>query len=80
MIDNIVPQVSELAALPKRIVCLTEETVEVLYLLGEEERVVGVSGFACRPKEVRRKARVSAFTSAKIDKILELRPDLVIGF
>ena len=80
MIDNTVPQFSELAAPPKRIVCLTEETVEVLYLLGEEERVVGVSGFACRPKEVRRKPRVSAFTSAKIDKILELRPDLVIGF
>ncbi len=65
---------------PQRIVCLTEETVEVLYILGEQERIVGVSGFACRPKEARRKPRVSAFTSAKIDKILELRPDLVIGF
>ena len=65
---------------PQRIVCLTEETVEVLYLLGEHERIAGVSGFACRPKEARRKPRVSAFTSAKIDKILELRPDLVIGF
>jgi iron complex transport system substrate-binding protein len=70
----------EAAAYPARIVCLTEETVEVLYLLGEEDRVVGVSGFACRPKQVRRKPRVSAFTSAKIDKILELHPDLVIGF
>lgn len=80
MIDNTIPQLSELAAPPKRIVCLTEETVEVLYLLGEEERVVGVSGFACRPKQVRSKPRVSAFTSAKIDKILELRPDLVLGF
>jgi iron complex transport system substrate-binding protein len=68
------------AAGTARIVCLTEETVEVLYLLGEQDRVVGVSGFACRPKEVRRKPRVSAFTSAKIDKILELHPDLVIGF
>ncbi len=65
---------------PQRIVCLTEETVEVLYLLGEHERIAGVSGFACRPKEARRKPRVSAFTSVKIDKILELRPDLVIGF
>jgi len=65
---------------PWRIVCLTEETTEVLYLLGEEERIVGVSGFTCRPKEARQKPHVSAFTSAKIDKILELRPDLVIGF
>jgi iron complex transport system substrate-binding protein len=80
MIDNAIPQLSELAAFPKRIVCLTDESVEVLYHLGEQERVVGVSGFACRPKEVRSKPRVSAFTSAKINKILELRPDLVIGF
>src|ERR1700731_1532556 len=65
---------------PHRIVCLTEETVETLYLLGEEARVVGVSGFACRPKEGRSKPRVSAFTSAKIDKILDLHPDLVMGF
>ncbi len=72
--------ITEAAAFPARIVCLTEETVEVLYLLGEEHRIVGVSGFACRPKEVRSKPRISAFTSAKIDKILELRPDLVIGF
>src|SRR2546429_9384495 len=65
---------------PGRIVCLTEETVETLYLLDEQERIAGVSGFACRPKEARQKPRVSAFTSAKIDKILELRPDLVLGF
>ena len=65
---------------PQRIVCLTEETTEALYLLGEDRRIVGISGFTCRPKEARQKPKVSAFTSAKIDKILELRPDLVIGF
>src|SRR4029077_1311960 len=80
MTENTIPQISRLAAAPRRIVCLTEETVETLYLLGEEARVVGVSGFACRPKEVRSKPRVSAFTSAKIDKILDLPPDLVMGF
>jgi iron complex transport system substrate-binding protein len=80
VIDNTIPPLAELTAAPERIVCLTDETVEVLYRLGEQERVVGVSGFACRPKEARRKPRVSAFTSAKIDKILDLRPDLVIGF
>ena len=65
---------------PQRIVCLTEETTETLYLLGEQDRIVGISGYTCRPKEARLKPKVSAFTSAKIDKILELRPDLVIGF
>src|SRR5262245_37892638 len=66
---------------PQRIVCLTEETTETLYLLGEQDRIVGISGFTCRPAEARRdKPKVSAFTSAKIDKILELRPDLVLGF
>lgn len=66
---------------PDRIVCLTEETTETLYLLGEEHRIVGISGFTVRPPRARReKPRVSAFTSAKIDKILELRPDLVLGF
>lgn len=65
---------------PQRIVCLTEETTETLYLLREDERIVGVSGYTCRPKRAREKPKVSAFTSAKIDKILELRPDLVIGF
>jgi iron complex transport system substrate-binding protein len=65
---------------PQRIVCLTEETTETLYLLGEEDRIVGISGFTCRPKQAREKPKVSAFTSAKIDKILALRPDLVIGF
>lgn len=66
---------------PERIICLTEETVETLYLLGEEDRIVGVSGYAVRPKRVRReKPRVSAFTSADIPKILALRPDLVLTF
>ncbi len=66
---------------PERIVCLTEETVETLYLLGEEARIVGVSGYAVRPPRVRReKSRVSAFTSADLPKILELRPDLVLAF
>ncbi|MEM7075247.1 MAG: cobalamin-binding protein [Pseudomonadota bacterium] len=66
---------------PERIVCLTEETVETLYLLGEEDRIVGVSGYAVRPKRVRReKPRVSAFTSADIPKILALDPDLVLTF
>jgi iron complex transport system substrate-binding protein len=66
---------------PQRIVCLTEETVETLYLLGEEDRIVGVSGYAVRPPQVRReKPRVSAFISADIPKILALKPDLVLTF
>ena len=66
---------------PHRIVCLTEETTETLYLLGEEDRIVGISGFTVRPPRARReKPRVSAFTSAKIDRILELEPDLALGF
>jgi len=66
---------------PERIVCLTEETTETLYLLGEDWRIVGISGFTVRPARARReKPRVSAFTSARIDRILELRPDLVLGF
>jgi iron complex transport system substrate-binding protein len=66
---------------PCRIICLTEEPTEVLYALGQEDRIVGVSGFTVRPARARReKPRVSAFTSAKIDRILELRPDFVIGF
>jgi iron complex transport system substrate-binding protein len=66
---------------PSRIVCLTEETTETLYLLGEEARIVGISGFTVRPPRARReKPRVSAFTSAKIDRIVGLRPDLVLGF
>jgi iron complex transport system substrate-binding protein len=66
---------------PNRIVCLTEETVETLYLLGEEARIVGVSGYAVRPARVRQeKPRVSAFVSADIPKILALEPDLVLTF
>lgn len=66
---------------PRRIVCLTEEPTETLYLLGEQDRIVGISGFTVRPPQARKeKPKVSAFTSAKIDKIVELKPDLVIGF
>jgi len=66
---------------PKRIVCLTEETVETLYLLGAEDRIVGVTGYAVRPKQVRQeKPRVGAFTSADVPKILALEPDLVLTF
>ena len=66
---------------PERIVCLTEETVETLYLIGEERRIVGISGYTVRPPRARReKPRVSAFTSADIPKILALEPDLVLTF
>ena len=65
---------------PSRIVCLTEETTETLYLLGEGDRVVGVSGYTVRPPEARQKPRVSAFINARFDKIEALRPDLVLGF
>ena len=65
----------------ERIVCLTEETTEALYLMGEDWRIVGISGFTVRPPRARReKPRVSAFTSARLDKIVELEPDLVLGF
>ena len=67
--------------LPQRIICLTEETTEWLYLLGEAHRIVGISGYTVRPKIARaEKPKVSAFTSAKIDKILALKPDCVFGF
>lgn len=65
---------------PRRIVCLTEETTETLYLLGEGERVVGVSGYTVRPPEARSKPKISAFINAKFDKIAALRPDLVLAF
>src|SRR5215470_14599137 len=66
---------------PARIVCLTEETVETLYVLGEQDRIVGISGYVVRPPQARREnPRVSAFTSANIDKILALEPDLVLTF
>jgi iron complex transport system substrate-binding protein len=65
---------------PRRIVCLTEETTETLYLLGEGARVVGVSGYTVRPPEARQKPRISAFISARYDKIDALAPDLILGF
>jgi len=66
---------------PQRIVCLTEETTEWLYLLGQERRIVGISGYTVRPRRARdEKPRVSAFLSAKTDKIMELEPDCVLGF
>src|ERR671914_2920852 len=65
----------------ERIVCLTEETTETLYLLGEDRRIVGISGYTVRPPRARReKPRVSAFLSARIERIVELKPDLVLGF
>jgi iron complex transport system substrate-binding protein len=68
-------------SLPERIVCLTEEPTEVLYALGEEHRIVGISGFTVRPPRARQeKPKVSAFTSARIEQILKLKPDLAIGF
>jgi iron complex transport system substrate-binding protein len=69
-----------MGAYPERIVCLTEETVETLYLLGQGDRIVGVSGYAVRPPEARTKPRVSAFTSAHFDRIMALAPDLVLAF
>jgi iron complex transport system substrate-binding protein len=67
--------------LPQRIVCLTEETTEWLYMLGEDARIVGISGYTVRPRRARdEKPKVSAFLSAKIDKILALKPDCVFGF
>jgi len=74
------PLLTAAPAWPRRVVCLTEETVETLYLLGADELVVGVSGFVVRPPEARRKPRVSSFLDANFDRILELRPDLVLGF
>jgi len=68
------------AKYPSRIVCLTEETTETLYLLGEGDRVVGVSGYTVRPPEARRKPKVSAFINARFDKIDALKPDLVLAF
>jgi len=65
---------------PSRIVCLTEETTETLYLLGQGDRIVGVSGYTVRPPEARQKPKVSAFINAKFDKIASLEPDLVLAF
>ena len=66
---------------PRRIVCLTEETTEWLYLLGQEDRIVGISGYTVRPRRARaEKPRVSAFLNGKVDRIVALEPDLIIGF
>ncbi len=66
---------------PNRIICLTEETTEIIYELGAENLIVGISGYTIRPPRARKeKPKVSAFSSAKINKILELKPDLVLGF
>ena len=67
-------------AVPQRIVCLTEETTETLYLLGEGDRVIGVSGYTMRPPEARRKPRVSSYLTARYDKIEALGPDLILAF
>jgi iron complex transport system substrate-binding protein len=78
------PGVSELLSAappyPRRVVCLTEETTEILYRIGAGDLVVGVSGFTVRPKEARQKPRVSSFLDANFERILELKPDLVLGF
>ena len=65
---------------PSRIVCLTEETTETLYLLGQGDRIVGVSGYTVRPPEARQKPKISAFINAKFDKIVALEPDLILAF
>ncbi|MGD1071567.1 MAG: cobalamin-binding protein [Bryobacteraceae bacterium] len=65
---------------PRRIACLTEETTETLYLLGEQDRIVGVSGYTVRPPEARLKPKISAFTTAKFEKIMAIEPDLVLAF
>jgi len=69
-----------MSSYPSRIVCLTEETTETLYLLGQGDRIVGVSGYTVRPPEARSKPKVSAFINAKFDKIVALEPDLVLAF
>ena len=68
------------AVYPSRIVCLTEETTETLYLLGQGDRIVGISGYTVRPPEARSKPKVSAFINARFDKIEALKPDLVLAF
>lgn len=69
-----------ISSYPSRIICLTEETTETLYLLGESSRIVGISGYTVRPPEARQKPKVSAFINAKFDKIIALKPDLVFAF
>jgi iron complex transport system substrate-binding protein len=79
MIDSMI-DIGAITEFPQRIVCLTEETTETLYLLGEEDRIVGVSGYTVRPPEARRKPKVSSFIAARFDKIVALEPDLVLAF
>jgi iron complex transport system substrate-binding protein len=74
------PSLPICAEFPRRIVCLTDETTEILYLLGEQDRIVGVSGYAHRPPEARSKPRVSAFRDANFEAILDLKPDLILTF
>jgi len=74
------PKTITVSKYPSRIVCLTEETTETLYLLGEGDRVVGISGYTVRPPEARAKPKVSAFINARFDKIEALNPDLIVGF
>ena len=72
---------NQISAIPSRIVCLSTESVETLYLLGEQDRIVGITGFAVRPPEARReKPKVSGFSTAKIERILDVKPDLILGF
>src|SRR4026207_981654 len=71
---------SDVTKYPSRIVCLTEETTETLFLVGQGDRIVGVSGYTVRPPEARLKPKISAFINAKFDKIVALRPDLVLAF
>ena len=81
MVEADAVSVSDVRIGPRRIVCLTEEPTEVLYALGEQDRIVGISGFTVRPAIARKeKPKVSAFTSAKIGEILKLEPDFVVGF
>ena len=80
MNDRLASLLSAAPRAPQRVVCLTEETTETLYRIGAGDLVVGVSGFTVRPPEARKKPKVSSFLDANFDKILELRPDLVVGF
>jgi len=80
MSSGYIPRFSSGPGFPERIVCLSDETTETLYMLGEQDRIVGVSGFTTRPLEVRSKPKVSTFNSANYESILDLRPDLVLTF